>query len=131
MPLPIYKPGRGYWTRVLTACGVGLIVAAGVGWLWAQLNVLSDPLYWQGGMAVALIVGTALLMYYLLNKPNIADFMIATEDEMKKVNWPTWKSIRALTAVVIIGTLMIAAFLWIINLVFGWLFLEINILQTG
>lgn len=130
MAFSIYKPGQGYWTRLLTAIGVGMIVLAGVGWGWQQMSVIrSNTIYWQSGMAVAVILGFGLLLYWLLNKPRIVDFMIATESEMKKVNWPSRRDVVGSTIVVIGGTLLIALFLWLINLLFAYLFTKAHILQ--
>jgi preprotein translocase subunit SecE len=136
MALPIYKPGQGYWTRTLSAVGAGTLVLAGAAWLYAKIVPRYAPeanaLYYQAGVAVAVIVGFALLIYWLLNKPRVVDFMIAVEAEMKKVNWPSKKEIVGSTWVVICGTLLIAALLFVVNLAFGWLFVEINILApTG
>ena len=93
MALPIYKPGQGYWTRVLSAIGAGTLVLAGAAWLWSFILPRyvdrENLIYIQSGVAVSVIVGFGLLIYFLLNKPNIVDFMIAVEAEMKKVNWPS------------------------------------------
>ena len=135
MALSIYKPGQGYYTRVLSAVGAAAIVLVVVGWLWQEMTSIAalgdNLLYAQAAMAVALIGGFGALGWWLLNKPNIVDFMIATEAEMKKVNWPSRREVVGSTIVVIGGTLLIAAFLWVINLFFGWVFLEIGILQSG
>ncbi|MEO1237629.1 MAG: preprotein translocase subunit SecE [Planctomycetota bacterium] len=135
MALPIYKPGQGYWTRVLSAVGAGTLVLAGAGWLYAiSPRFLPDAnqLYFRAGIAVAVIVGFGLLIYWVLNKANVVDFMIAVEAEMKKVNWPTKKEIVGSTWVVICGTLLIAALLFVVNLAFGWVFTRIGILApTG
>ena len=80
-------------------------------------------------MAAAIIAGFGALIFYLLNKPNIVDFMIATEAEMKKVNWPSRKEIIGSTIVVISGTLMLAAILFVINMAFGALFQWIGVLE--
>ena len=56
--------------------------------------------------------------------------MIATENEMKKVNWPSKKAIVGLTWVVIAGTLLLAALLFVFDLGFAALFREIGILKT-
>lgn len=40
MALGIYKPGQGYWTRVLTAVGLGVLILAGVGWITGQLKAI-------------------------------------------------------------------------------------------
>ena len=133
MALSIYKSGQGYWTRMMSAIGAGTLVLAGVGWLWGKFEAWfqDDTVYWQGGMAVLVIAVFGALLFWLLNKPNIADFMIATETEMKKVHWPTRKEAMGLTVVVIAGTLMIAALLFVIDLIFARVFLWMGVLQSG
>jgi preprotein translocase SecE subunit len=134
MAFAIYKPGQGYWTRVLTAVGAGTIVLTGALWIADRLTGLSNDvqMYWQAGVVVGIVAVFGGLIYYLLNKPNIVDFMIATEAEMKKVNWPSRKEIIGSTIVVISGTLILAALLFVINLGFGWFFQEIGVLEgTG
>lgn len=129
MGLSIYKSGQGYWTRMLSAVGAGTIVLAGVAWMWDRLNSMPNPIYYQAGMAVGVILVFGGLLYWLLNKPRVADFMIATEAEMKKVNWPTRKEIIGSTWVVICGTFLIAGLLFVIDLAFGALFLEMGVLR--
>jgi len=126
----IHKPGQGYWTRMMSAIGFGTIVLAGVAWLWGRFTVWfpENTIYWQSGMAVAIILGFGGLLWYLLNKPNIVEFMIATEAEMKKVNWPSKREIYGSTVVVIGGPLFIAAVLTVIDVVFGYGFTQIGIL---
>lgn len=126
----IYKSGQGYWTRMLTAVGAGTLVLAGVGWMWQKLSVITtNTIYYQAGMAVGVVAVFGALLFWLLNKPKIVDFMIATEIEMKKVHWPSRKEIVGSTLVVIWGTVILAGFLWLINLGFGYLFLHIGILE--
>jgi preprotein translocase subunit SecE len=132
MALPIYKSGQGYWTRMLSAIGAGTLVLAGALWLYLEIvprYIRGEyTLYYQAGIATAVIIGFGLLIYFLLNKPRIVDFMIAVEAEMKKVNWPSKKEIVGSTWVVICGTLLIAALLFVINIAFGKLFIWLNIL---
>ena len=131
MALSIYKPGQGYWTRTLTAVGAGTLVLAGVAALWINILprfVTENLYYWRAGVCVGVLVVFSALIYFLLNKPKIADFMIAVEAEMKKVNWPSRKEIIGSTLVVISGTLLLAALLFIINTFFGILFTELDIL---
>jgi preprotein translocase subunit SecE len=134
MALSLYKPGQGYYTRMLSAIGVGVIVLCGVVWLWAKLTTVDaiptdQRLYYQAGAAVGVIAFFGILMFFLLNKPRIADFMIATEAEMKKVNWPSKKEIIGSTWVVICGTAFIAGLLFVINIGFTGLFRYINLLE--
>lgn len=128
----IYKPGQGYYTRMFSAVGAATLVLTGVAWLWGELQrVESNTIYWQAGVAVAVIAVFGSLLFYIFNKPRVADFMIATEAEMKKVNWPSKREIVGATVVVIVGTLLLAALLFAIDVFFGWAFLEIGILESG
>jgi preprotein translocase SecE subunit len=242
MAFSIYKSGQGYWTRMLTAVGAGVLVLAGVAWLWNLLGSLGNNsqaeapasavaaslaewgrehnnadlasvrgigrverspgdantvtvttndtparnipvsfatfteafqraqkrtspdvtpapivqpdvidvanlgntvqvsqadfvarnrLYLQAAAAVLLIVGFGLLLFYLLNKPRIVDFMIATEAEMRKVSWPSRREIIGSTWVVIAGTAMLAVLLLLIDLGFTWFFTRIGVLDVG
>lgn len=131
MAFTIYKPGQGYWTRMLTAAGAGIIILSGVAWLWQQLSVIkSDYTYYiQGATVLAVILVAGGLLWWLLNKPRIVDFMIATEAEMRKVNWPTRREIIGSTWIVICGTVMMAVLLLVIDVAFGKFFIQIGVLQ--
>jgi len=136
MGLSVYKPGQGYWTRVMTGIGVGTLALGAAVWFndrVLEAYILTDAskaLYWKAGI----IAGTALLigalMWHLLNKPRIVDFMIATENEMKKVNWPSKQAVIGLTWIVIVGTFMIAALLFATNFGFTSLFQWIGVLES-
>ena len=135
MAMSIYKSGQGYWTRVLTAVGSLTLALSGVAWFatriltrmeWARENLL----YWQAGIGAGVVLLIGIVLWFLLNKPRIADFMIATENEMKKVNWPSKKAVIGLTWVVIAGTLLIALLLFVVNTAFTYLFQAIDILHT-
>ena len=133
MAFRIYKPGQGYWTRLLTAIGVATIVLASVRFLWRELSsIASDDirLYTQAGVCVGLILISGVVLWKVLNKSNAVDFMIATDAEMRKVNWPSRREIILSTVVVICGTFFLTLILWVINIVFGFLFIKINILES-
>ena len=130
----VYKPGQGYWTRVLSALGAGVLVLAGVGWLWNELSVIRDDryrLYVQAGVAVGVIVFFGGLLWWVLNNTRTVDFMIATESEMRKVNWPTRREIIGSTWVVICGTLLMAMLLFVVDIAFALLFQSIGVLEGG
>ena len=121
---------------LLTACiaiGAGTLVLTGVGWLWGQMERLDSDsrLYYQSSMAVLVIAVFGGLLFWLLNKANIVDFMIATEAEMKKVNWPSKKQVVNLTWVVICGTILVATLLFVIDVAFGYLFLKVRVLESS
>jgi len=130
----VYKSGQGYWTRMLTAMGVGVLVLAGDLWLYKELSVIRDDQYReyiQAGVVVGVIVFFGALLWWLLNKPRIVDFMIATESEMRKVNWPTLREIRGSTWVVIGGTFLMASLLFVVDIAFALLFRTIGVLEGG
>lgn len=129
MPFSIYKSGQGYWTRTLTAVGAGTLIIAGLMWLMPHVPGGEDyHLYIQAGLVVVTLAFFGGLLWWILNTPRIADFMIATELEMKKVAWPTRSELVNFTIVVIAGTLMMAVLLWVVDLGFASLFKAIGIL---
>ncbi len=40
----LYKPGQGYWVRVLTASCLLLLSAAAAAWMWSQVEAVSVPM---------------------------------------------------------------------------------------
>ena len=71
------------------------------------------------------------MLYYLVClKPKVVDFLIATEGEMKKVNWSTRREIMASTRVVIGLTFFIAVAIFILDyLIFTPFFRWIKVLE--
>jgi preprotein translocase SecE subunit len=135
MSAAIYKQGQGYWVRLMSAIGFGLLVMMGVIWLWDQLSGVQigelEPVYVQGGVSVIAIAVCGLIGYHLIGKkPKLVDFMIATEGEMRKVNWSTRREIMGSTVLVILLTLFIAIFCKIADLAFSAFFQSIDVLQT-
>ena len=135
MALTVYKSGQGYWTRMMTAIAVMTFTLGFAVWfndklLFKLMDNEKNEMYWQAGIIAVTAVGVGALLWWLLNKPKIADFMIATENEMKKVNWPSKQAVIGLTWIVIAGTLMIALILFVADFGFTNLFQAIGILET-
>ena len=132
MALKIYKSGQGYWTRMSSGVGAGLLAGAGIWWLWDQLSAYHSDytLYIQGGVAVGLIAVCGLMIFYWVGaNPRTCDFLIATEGEMKKVNWPGKHELLGSTWVVICCTAMFALLLWAADMGFSNFFLWIKVLE--
>jgi len=129
----IYKSGQGYWTRMLSAIGAAVLLLSGVAWFWTELDsAVTDPRYRATAQVVTTVVailGGLLIGFYLLNKPRIAEFLIATESEMRKVNWPSRKELVKETWIVICGTFMFVAILFCIDILFTLIFKQIGIIQ--
>ncbi len=228
MALGIYKPGQGYWVRVMTAALIAIATFGAVGWLWGQAgsvaqsldasayvfaaradagssvsgpvagdievylrtadnervlvgtavvtevrpsddifnlrvdepqleddqefgrgNVLVQPSGFTGSLlsnpekirpveplaiqapvaALTLLIG-AICAYWLVgHKPRAVDFLIATDMEMRKVNWSNRKNIIRSTGVVIGASFLIAGFLFTFDIILSEFFKLIGILR--
>ena len=130
----VYKRGQGYWTRVGTAVGGGLIILAGAAYVDDRLSIFRTDdvwtLYLQHGVPVLMIVGLGLLLYWLVGaNRKCCDFMIATEGEMKKVSWSTKRELIVSTKVVIVATLSMGFMLFVVDLIFMLFFSSIGVLR--
>jgi preprotein translocase SecE subunit len=227
MAFGLYKPGYGYWVRVMTATVLGIITLLGCAWLWGQLNAYTPPvkewqltvagldqaqpaagtearllrtntldgtkavigtatvsgfdsvtggshlrlnglalqapasidqvdavevgpagsatsgtarsarpiaafdkIYVQAAGIAALILAATWLGFWLIGmKPTTSEFLIATDGEMKKVNWSTRKDIIGSTQVVILWCILLAVGLFLVDTVFAKFFQLINVLE--
>jgi preprotein translocase subunit SecE len=125
MNFSFYKSGQGKYTRIGSAgCGAA-IVALGCLQLYRTLDAVDLGLWVETMVPVVLFLVLSMLMMWLVNKPNVADFMIASEGEMKKVNWSTKHEVVVSTVVVISVVVILAVLLgaadFIFQLVIGWL----------
>ncbi len=224
--LGIYRPGQGYWVRVLTACVVGLLFLVTAAWSAQQMQAvpipmqswvlglrgvteapagtgtvdlmdetpgkgpaavrignatiasyvkegdaqgnltIKDPqmvnnhdpvevggqavliggnrytvatavgvplfniLYLQAAVAAAiLILGVVLTYIFVGVKPRSAEFLIATDGEMKKVHWSTKREVFGSTWVVIAACFLIAGLLWVFDFGFVTVFRSIGLLH--
>lgn len=136
MAMAIYKRGQGYTTRVVTAIGVGLVVLLGAYWLWEEFAGSSwfglPSIYVSAGVAVLFGGGFAALAYWLIGvRAGSVDFLIATDLEMKKVNWSTRREVVGSTTVVLATAFLIAGFCFCFDLAFASLFDWVGVLETG
>jgi len=153
----IYKKGQGYWTRMGTAIAIAVIAIFTAYNLFVNIpNLLPSPTFPQTndpevlkrqallfdqsqqlhfrialGVAVAFLAGFVGLGYWITNKANNVDFLIATDSEMKKVNWTSRKDLIASTKIVIIFMFTVALFLFLVDICFQYLFHVIGVLKTG
>src|SRR6266850_1394033 len=138
----LYKPGQGYWTRMCTAGGVVLLIALLARFIyismatrtkldWQVINGVEKP----GFPTIKLIITaifcavSAGVAWFYLNKPKVVDFFIATESEMKKVNWTSRKEIIGSTKVVIGFMFLIAALLFVYDQYFTRIFYLFGVLN--
>lgn len=131
-----YKPGQGYWTRIMSAIGFGAVAAYAAQWAYLESaswfdSVSSEQLgLYQGGSALLVVLIAAFFIYWLIYlKPKTSEFLIATEGEMRKVNWSTRKEIIGSTWVVIAISAIIAIILLVTDISFSMLFKLIGVLE--
>ncbi|HWL93771.1 MAG TPA: preprotein translocase subunit SecE [Phycisphaerae bacterium] len=129
----IYKPTQGHQIRVWSGVAYGALIC------WFAYSVF-DKLqpFFTGAMhtivpisvAAVIIAGFGLLGYWALGlKRTFVDFLIATEGEMKKVNWTTRREIIGSTKVVIFVMVAMSILLFVVDIVFILFFTWIGILK--
>ena len=135
--LRFYKPGQGYYTRLGTAIGGGVLAVWGAYFLHDEVrghisnSNSSYALPLQYGIAVAFLLGMGFFLYWIVGLNRKAtDFFVATEGEMKKVNWSGRQEIVRSTKVVIVTVVLMGGFLFIIDLIFMEFFSAIKVLST-
>jgi preprotein translocase SecE subunit len=119
MALELYKKGQGTLARsVAYGIAAGLIVFGAIR-LYASLGgpfleVLAQDVPVVGDLTVRKVLATvvALLglvgLHLILNRPQSVELLIETEQEMKKVSWPTLPDVWNATGVVILVTATLA-----------------------
>lgn len=124
----IYKRGQGKYTRLCSAFIAAIIAGLGFLQLYKKLEAVEWGLSRKAALWVAtmvpagLFVVFALLIFWVINKPSVADFLIAAEGEMKKVSWSSRQEIAVSTFIVIVFVIMMAALLGTTDLSFRTFF---------
>lgn len=138
MALEFYKKGQGYYTRMGTAVTTAFISALGC---WALYNKLdgirtdgmisaSVKSWIRAGIPLILFGILCWLIFKAINMVHFADFLIATEGEMKKVSWSTKKEIIASTKVVVVTVFLVSMILAVVDYGFANLFSLIGVLKV-
>ncbi len=125
MGLQIYKRGQGKNTRLWSALIAATIVGIGCLQLYKKLAG-TDLNEWvvyfvPAGVFALLCYG----VFWLINKPSLADFMIVAEGELKKVSWSSKQEIIASTVIVIAVVIIMAGLLGATDLLFQALFTQL------
>jgi preprotein translocase subunit SecE len=118
----IYKSGQGKYTRLCSGFAVAAVVGFGCWRLYQRLGATDLNLWVVSLVPVGVFVGLAVLIYWLLNKPTMADFLIAAEGELKKVNWSSRREVAVSTVVVIVVVVCMAVLLGATDLIFQMVF---------
>jgi len=122
MVFDIYKRGQGKYTRLCSAFGAAIVTGLGCLRLYSKLQANDLGLWVETMVPVGVFAALGLLIFWLVNKPAVADFLIAAEGEMKKVSWSSRKEVAVSTFIVIVVVILMAALLGITDLSFLFFF---------
>ena len=97
-----------------------LLVGLGLWWLQEQTPLHGyENVPIKAAIYAAWALGGAFIAFYCVNAPHLAEFMIITESELRKVTWPTRRQLIASTKIVIFLTFLLALILAAVD--FGFL----------
>ncbi len=132
-PFRVLKHGQGIHVRWGTAVGAGVLAVALANFVWSRLQLFAfveRNFFIRAGVPVLVLVAAAWFIFWLVGRsPRVVDFMIATEGEMKKVNWSTRKEVWGATKVVIVTVLSLAILLFVVDMLFIFFFAGIHVLK--
>lgn len=123
MALEIYKRGQGKYTRLCSAFGGAIIAGLGCLQLYKQLQATDLGLWPQTMVPAGLFFVLCLLIFWLVNRATVADFMISAEGEMKKVSWSTRKEVAVSTFIVIMVVALMSMLLGLSDVLFRMFFM--------
>ena len=134
MAFQIYKRGQGYYTRLFSALGGGVIVVFGCLRLYEKLGGLdvgsNAQILIQTLVPVGVFLAFGIFLFWLVNNSTVAGFMISAEGEIKKVSWSSRKEIAVSTLIVILVVFCMAALLATTDVCFQFLFRFIKLLPS-
>ena len=125
----LYKPLQGWYARVYTALGLGLIVAAGA-WRVFDASIEYSPALRFGLPALFLGV-LGWVIFRIIHFPPFAEFLIATEAEMNKVSWTNKDDLIRATTVVLTTVVLMTVFLFMVDTLWTFILRMIGVLQFG
>ena len=120
----IYKKGQGKMSRLSAYGLLGVLILFGAYRFHATFNVPGEgvlvasklpvigQITWMKVFSVIVFLGGILGMHMVLNGPKMSDLLIDTEQEMKKVSWPSTNEVKNATVVVVIVTFVMAMSLY-------------------
>lgn len=123
MVFGIYKRGQGKNTRLCSAFAVAIIAGLGCLQLYNKLSAGDLGLWVEIMVPVGLMIVLSGVIFWLVNKPVLADFLIAAEGEMKKVSWSSRREIVISTSIVIVVVIFTASLLGLTDFSFKLFFM--------
>lgn len=119
----LYKPGQAKTARWTAYLLLALVLFLGVRslyawinepgkWVWvSDLPVLGSITAYKAIAAFVFLLGLYAL-HMVLNRPALVDLLIDTEQEMRKVSWPSGSDVKNATLVVSLVTFLMGFILF-------------------
>ena len=127
--MDLYKPMQGWYARVYTVLGLGLILAAGA-WKVFDASIEYSPAL-RFGLPLVFLLSLGWLIFRIVHFPPFAEFLIATEAEMNKVSWTNKDDLIRATTVVLATVVLMTVFLFMVDTVWTLVLRMIGVLQFG
>ena len=122
MQLYLYKRGQGYYTRLWGSIVCFALIAIGCYRLYSILSGTTNNPWIYTIIPVVVLAGFTFMVYWLQNRPALADFFITAESELKKVTWSSKQQIITSTIVVIFVVITFSILLGSVDVGFRSLF---------
>ncbi|MFN0206443.1 MAG: preprotein translocase subunit SecE [Planctomycetota bacterium] len=136
--LKMYKPDQGRYVRMATFWILTFLIGYGCyrlsetladlryGWAeWLRRPIINElPLVETSFIAASLVAFAVFLLsiaglQIILNKQKIADSLIETEGELRKVTWPTFRDTMSASIVVLVCVLILFILLGVYDMAIG------------
>jgi preprotein translocase subunit SecE len=125
----LYKPMQGWYARLYTAVGLGLILAAGA-WRVYEASIEYSPI-WRVGLPALFATVLGWVVFRIVHFPPFAEFLIATAAEMNKVSWTNKEDLVRATSVVLTTVVLMTVFLFLVDTLWTFILRMIGVLQFG
>jgi preprotein translocase subunit SecE len=125
----LYKPRQGWYARLYTALGLGVILVLG---LWRlHETLMTASLGTRYGVPALVGAVLAWVVFRLVQYPPFVEFLIATEAEMNKVSWTSRDDLYRATSVVLATVVLMSVFLFGVDWLWSNLLQLIGVLKFG
>jgi preprotein translocase SecE subunit len=129
----VYARGTTFWVLLAFAYVAGMRFNYWVqGWgdwpnnqITDNVPVLGFPLTPSFLMGVGLFALLTFAIWKVVNHAKLANLLIDTETEMKKVTWPSFQDSKQASIVVIGCVLFMLVFLFFADMILNWLFMGV------
>lgn len=124
-----YLPMQGWYARLYTAVGLGVVVVIGLWRMSESLIEASQAVRY--GLPTLLLASLGWTIYRVVQYPPFVDFLIATEAEMKKVSWTSRDDLYRATSVVLVTVTLMAVYLFAVDWIWSILLQYLHVLRFG